>query len=46
MKISYIDFLRLNEQNESIISLSEIEKVIRNVFNDTKVSSASTVYFL
>ena len=44
MKINYSDFLRLNEQKESIISLSEIEKVIKNVFNDTKVSSASTVY--
>ena len=34
----------INEQQESIISLSEVETVIKNIFNDTKVSSASTVY--
>lgn len=44
MKTNYLDFLKLNEQQESIISLSDIETVLKNVFNDTKVSSASTVY--
>jgi len=44
MKVKYSDFLKLYEQQESIISLAEIEKVIKNVFNDTKVSSVSTVY--
>jgi len=44
MKIRYSDFLKLYEQQESIISLSEVEKIIKNVFNDTKVSSVSTIY--
>jgi hypothetical protein len=44
MEIRYSDFLKLNEQQESIIGLSEVEKVIKNIFNDTKVSSASTIY--
>jgi hypothetical protein len=44
MEIRYLDFLKLYEQQESFISLSEIEKVIKNIFNDTKVSSVSTVY--
>jgi len=43
MEIRYLDFLKLNEQ-ESIISLLEVEKVIKGVFNDTKVASVSTVY--
>lgn len=44
MEIRYLDFLKLNEQQESIISLLEVEKVIKDVFNDTKVASVSTVY--
>lgn len=44
MKIKYSDFLKMNEQENSIISLSEVEKAIKNIFNDSKVSSASTVY--
>ena len=41
---TYKQFMKIFEQQESIISLSEVEKVIKNIFNDTKVSSASTVY--
>lgn len=44
MKIRIKDFLKMNENNNIIISLSEIEKIINNVFNDTKVSSVNTTY--
>jgi hypothetical protein len=44
MKIRYNEFLKIYEGNNSIISLSDVEKVINNVFNDKKVSSVSTLY--
>ncbi len=44
MEIKYSNFLKLYEQQESIISLSDVETVIKSIFNDTKVSSASTIY--
>jgi len=44
MKIKYTDFLKIYEQQGSFISLSELEKLIKTVFNDTKVSSVTTVY--
>lgn len=44
MKIKYLDFLKLYEQQESIIGLSEIEQIIKDIFDDTKVSSVSTIY--
>jgi len=43
MKIKYTDFLKIYEQ-QSFISLSELEKLIKTVFNGTKVSSVTTVY--
>lgn len=44
MKVKYTDFVRLNESEGSIISLKDVETIITNVFNDTKVSSVSTLY--
>ena len=44
MKIKYNDFLKIYEEKGNIISLSEVEEVIKNVFSDTKVSSVSTLY--
>ena len=34
----------INEKDEYIVSLSEVEKIIKEVFSDAKVSSVSTVY--
>lgn len=42
MKIKYIDFV--NEKNETIISLIDVEKSIKNIFTDTKVSSVNSIY--
>lgn len=39
---TYKEFIK--EQKEFIISLADVERVIKDVFNDTKVSSVSTVY--
>lgn len=45
MKINYSDFLKIYEADNSVvISLKEIETVIKNVFDDSKVSSVSTLY--
>ena len=44
MKTKYLDFIKLNENSHNIISIAEIEKVFRNVFDDTKVSSVKTLY--
>ena len=44
MKVKYVDFMKLNESEGSIISLREVDDVIKNVFSDTKVSSVSTLY--
>jgi hypothetical protein len=44
MKIKYNDFLKIYEQNSSVISLMDVEKVIKDIFNDKKVSSVSTLY--
>ena len=44
MKTKYLDFLKLNEKKGNLITLSEIEKVFREVFDDTKVSSVKTLY--
>lgn len=40
----YKNFIKMNESNGSIIGLSELESVIKKVFNDTKVSSVNTTY--
>jgi hypothetical protein len=44
MKVKYTDFVKLNEAEGSIISLRDVETVILDVFNDTRVSSVSTLY--
>lgn len=44
MKVKYNDFLKIYEAEGSIISLKDIETVIRNVFNEARVSSVSTLY--
>ena len=44
MKIKYNDFLKIYEQNSYVISLLDVEKVIKKIFNDKKVSSVSTLY--
>ncbi len=44
MKVKYDDFLKMNEGKESLISLSDVENIIKEIFNDTKVSSVSTLY--
>jgi len=44
MKTKYLDFIKLNENKHNIISISEIEKVFKEVFDDTKVSSVKTLY--
>lgn len=44
MRTKYLDFLRLNENKTSVIGLSEVEKVFRNVFDDSKVSSVKSLY--
>jgi hypothetical protein len=44
MKIKYSDFLKIYEKKDFIISLSDIENIIKNIFSETKVSSVSTLY--
>jgi hypothetical protein len=44
MKIRYLDFLKMNENNNIIISIAEIEKIFKNVFDDTKVTSVKTFF--
>jgi len=44
MKIKYNDFLKIYEQNSYVITLLDVEKVIKKIFNDKKVSSVSTLY--
>jgi hypothetical protein len=44
MKIKFDDFLKMNEGKKSLISLSDVENVIKEIFDDTKVSSVSTLY--
>lgn len=45
MKIRYLDFIKLNEKKEDLlISLVDIEKLIKNIFDGAKVSSVDTVY--
>lgn len=44
MKTKYIDFLKLNENKHSIIGLSEVEKIFKNVFDEVKVSSVKSLY--
>ena len=39
---TYNEFI--NEQSDFIVGLSDIERVVKEIFNDTKVSSVSTVY--
>ena len=46
MKTKYLDFLKLNENRNSVISLSEVEKVFKTVFDETKVSSVKSLYDL
>jgi hypothetical protein len=36
--------IKIYEQNSSVISLMDVEKVIKDIFNDKKVSSVSTLY--
>jgi hypothetical protein len=43
MKVTYLDFIKMNE-SKSIISLSDIDKLIKNIFIDTKVESVNTLY--
>ena len=42
----YKDFIKITEKDEStyIISIYELEKIIKNIFDDTKVSSVNTTY--
>jgi hypothetical protein len=44
MKVRYNEFLKIYEAKGSVISLREVETVVKNVFADTKVSSVSTLY--
>lgn len=44
MKTKYNEFLKIYEAQGSIISLKDVETVIKNVFSETKVSSVSTLY--
>ncbi len=44
MKIRYSDFLKIYEKKDFIISLSDIEDIIKNVFSEARVSSVSTLY--
>lgn len=44
MKIRYLDFLKMNENNNIIISIAEIEKIFKTVFDDTKVTSVKTFF--
>lgn len=44
MKTKYMDFLKLNEKKTDVITIAEIEKVFKEVFDDTKVSSVKTLY--
>jgi hypothetical protein len=44
MKVKYNDFVKMYETKGSIISLKDVETIFRNVFDDTKVSSVSTLY--
>jgi hypothetical protein len=44
MKITYNDFLKINEKKSINISLIDIEKILLNIFNDSVVSSVNTLY--
>ena len=44
MKIKYTDFLKIYEKKDFVISLMDVENIIKNIFSETKVSSVSTVY--
>lgn len=44
MKTKYLDFLKLNEKNNNLITISEIEKVFKEVFDESKVSSVKTLF--
>ena len=44
MEIKYNNFLKIYEKKNFIMSLSDVNDIIKNVFGDTKVSSVSTVY--
>lgn len=45
MKINYNDFLKIYEaDNGVVISLKEVETIMKNTFDESKVSSVSTLY--
>ena len=44
MKIRYKDFIKINESNSSVIGLTELNDIIKKIFDDTKVSSVNTTY--
>ena len=44
MKTKYNDFIKLYEEKGNVISLSDVERTIKKIFDDTKVSSVSTLY--
>jgi hypothetical protein len=44
MKIKYNDFIQINEKSNVIISMADLEKTIKEIFTDSKVSSVDTTY--
>lgn len=44
MKIRYEDFLKLYEGESVVISLADVENIIKAVFSDMKVASVKTLY--
>ena len=40
----YLEFLKLNEEKNNLITISEIEKAFKEVFDESKVSSVKTLY--
>lgn len=44
MMIRYNDFIKINESNGSVVGLAELNKVIKKIFDDTKVSAVNTTY--
>lgn len=44
MKTKFNEFLKINENIETNISLIDIENIIENIFNDSNVQSVNTVY--
>ena len=41
---NYLEFLKLNEARKNLITISEIEKVFKEVFDESKVSSVKTLF--